>query len=89
MPSTKPSNHSDIWHTDIGFRLCAAIGGICYTLMMVDKHSRFKFVYSLKNFKGSLLDAMKEFVIDAGVTPKEIRMDFDQKIMGGKVKQLL
>ena len=87
--STKPKNYSDIWHADIGFGPCAAIGGIRYTLMLVDKHSRFKFIYGLKNLTSSLLKAMKQFVIDAGVPPKLIRTDFDHKIIGGKVKDFL
>jgi transposase InsO family protein len=89
MPSTKPEKYSDIWHADIGFGPCAAIGGIHYTLMLVDKFSRFKFVYGLKNLTSSLLSAMKQFVIDAGIKPTKIRTDFDQKIIGGKVKSFL
>ena len=50
-PSTKPKAYSEIWHTDIGFGPCAAIGGIHYTLMMVNKCSQFKFVYGLKTWQ--------------------------------------
>jgi hypothetical protein len=88
-PSPKPKNYSDIWHVDIGFGPCSAIGGIRYTLMFIDKYSRFKFVYGIKNLKDSLLKAMKQFVMDAGVKPKLIRTDFDQKLIGGQVKDFL
>jgi deoxyuridine 5'-triphosphate nucleotidohydrolase len=88
-PSSKPKAYSDTWHADIGFGPCAAIGGIRYTLMLVDKFSRFKLVYGLKNLTSSLLTAMKQFVIDAGKQPVLIRTDFDQKIIGGKVQDFL
>ena len=53
-PSPKPKNYSDIWHINIGFGPCTAIGGIRYTLMAVDKKTKLKLVYGLKNLTTSL-----------------------------------
>jgi hypothetical protein len=83
--SAPPSHYSDVWHMDIGFGPCAAIGGIRYTLLFVDKRTRYKFVYGLKNLKDSLLHAVTQFLTECGVKPKLIRTDFDTKLMGGKV----
>jgi deoxyuridine 5'-triphosphate nucleotidohydrolase len=88
-PSSPPLHYSDIWHLDIGFGPCSAIGGIKYTLLAVDKHSRYKLVYGLKNLKSSLLNAMQQFITDAGIKPKLLRTDFDTKLMGGPVASYL
>jgi deoxyuridine 5'-triphosphate nucleotidohydrolase len=87
--NTTSLSYSDVWHIDIGFGPCAAIGGIKYTLLMVDKATRYKLVYGLKNLTTSLLQAMQQFVMDAGTKPKLLRTDFDTKIIGGRVKTYL
>jgi hypothetical protein len=71
-PSLPPKAYGDVWHMDIGYGPCTAIGGIKYTLILIDKFSRYKFVYGIKNLTSSLLDAIKKFVQDAGVHPKLI-----------------
>jgi hypothetical protein len=88
-PLKIPENIGDVWHIDIGFGPCASIGGYKYTLMAVDRRSRYKLIYGLKNLKTSLLKAMQCFLRDCGPTPKLLRTDFDYKIMGGKVGDLL
>jgi dUTPase len=88
-PLSPPSSYSDVWHLDIGYGPCTAIGGICYTLLAVDKSTRYKFIYGLKNLKSSLLQAIQQFVLDCGVPPKQLRTDFDHKLMGGLVAAFL
>jgi deoxyuridine 5'-triphosphate nucleotidohydrolase len=88
-PLPLPKRYSDIWHMDIGFGPHRAIGGIKYTLLLIDKHSRYKFLYGLKNLTTSLHSAIQQFLRDCGVKPKLIRTDFDQKLMGGEVAKLL
>ncbi len=88
-PSNLPNHYSDVWHLDIGFGPCTAIGGIKYTLLAVDKKTRYKLVYGLKNLKSSLLAAIKSFVVDTGVKPKLLRTDFDHKLIGGDVASFL
>ncbi len=89
VPLQPPPKFSDIWHMDIGFGPCTAIGGVRYTLLLVDKYSKYKFVYGLKNLNDSILNAMKKFITDVGVKPKLIRTDFDYKLMGGDVASFL
>ena len=88
-PSTLPPNYSDVWHLDIGFGPCTAIGGIRYTLLAVDKSSRYKLVYGLKNLTTSLHSAIAQFLIDCGRTPKLIRTDFDPKLIAGETRKIL
>ena len=84
-PSPPSPHYSDVWHMDIGFGPCTAIGGAKYALLFVDKHSRYKRVYPLKNLKGSLIKAVKLFYKDVKVKPKTIRTDFDPKLIQGEV----
>ena len=74
---------------DIGYGPCTAIGGARYTLLLVDEYSHYKHIYALKNLKGSLLSAMKQFLNDVKVKPTLIRADFDQKLIGGSLKAFL
>jgi dUTP pyrophosphatase len=82
-------NSSTTWNIDIGFGPCTAIGGIKYTLLAVNKKTRQKLIYGLTNLKESLYTAMNRFLIQCGQKPTLIRTDFDRKLIGGKVRQLL
>ena len=88
-PLQQPSKYGDIFHMDIGYGPETSIGGIKYTLLLIDKYSKYKFVYGLKNLTSSLEDAMKQFLVDCNTTPTLICTDFDSKFLGGKVAQLL
>jgi hypothetical protein len=87
--TTMPLAYSYICHMDIGYGPSTAIGGIRYTLLLVNKYSHYKFVYGLKNLTTSLLTAIKMFMNDSGVCPSLIRTDFDHKLIGGSVAQYL
>jgi hypothetical protein len=89
-PLKIPQKYGDIWHMDIGYGPDTAIGGIKYTLLLVDKFSRYKFLYGLKNLTTSLHEAMQRFLLDCSVKPTLlIQTDFDQKLMGGEVAKIL
>jgi deoxyuridine 5'-triphosphate nucleotidohydrolase len=88
-PSKPPSKYGDIWHMDIGYGPTKSIGGAKYTLLLIDKATRYKFIYGLKNLTTSLLDAVKKFLRDCAVIPTLIRTDFDDKLLGGDVGKLL
>ena len=89
LPSTPPLRYGHTWHMDIGFGPCTSIGGIKYTLLLVDKATRYKFVYGLTNLKSSLQDALSQFLLDSNTQPVLIRTDYDTKLMGGKSLRLL
>ena len=88
-PSKIPKNFGDIFHVDIGFGPCTAIGGVKYTLLIVDKATRYKFVYPLKSLTTSLLRNMKRFYSNCKTQPKLIRTDFDKKLLQGEVEDLI
>ena len=41
IPLQPKQAYSDLWHMEIGYGPCAAIGGIKYTLLFVDSASRY------------------------------------------------
>ena len=88
-PLQPPPHYSQIWHMDIGYGPCRAIGGIRYTLLLIDKSTRFKYIFGLKNLNSAVVEAMEEFLQICGRKPELIRTDFDTKLIGGKVKDLL
>lgn len=88
-PLVSPKNYSDIWHMDIGFGPNTVIGGVKYTLLLVDKYSKYKFMHGLKNLTTSLQDAIQQFLLDCAIKPKLIRTDYDHKLMGGEVAKIL
>ena len=88
-PSPLPLEYSDVWHMDIGFGPTTAIGGIRYCLMLVDKATRIRKLYPLKNLTTSLTKAVQQFLTDVGIKPKLLRTDFDKKLIGSDVKELL
>ena len=81
--------YSDCWHMDIGFGPTSAIGGVRYCLLLIDKATRLRRVYPLKNLTNSLHRALKQFLTDVGITPKLIRTDFDKKLLGQTAKDIL
>ena len=91
--NTTPSNtnlkYSDIWHVDIGYGPSTGIGGMRYTLLCVDKATRYKFVFGLKNLNSSILAALKQFINKCGEKPKLICTDFDPKLFAGDVATYL
>lgn len=56
---------------DIGYGDCVAVGGSKYCIMLVDRASRYNWVYGSKNLtQESLTSALKQFRCDAGGLPK-------------------
>ncbi len=88
-PLERPKEFGDVMHMDIGFGPCRAIGGIQYTLLVVDRATRHKFIYGLKNLKSSLHRAVQQLIIDCNNKIKMIRTDFDKKLIAGTTRRLL
>ena len=68
--SPLPTNIGDLYHCDIGFGPTKAIGGVMYSLLLVDKKSRYKLIYPLQNLTSDLLFQLKQFLIDVTVVAR-------------------
>ena len=85
LPSDLPDSFGDVIHADILFGSNTAITGIKYALYLVDKATRHKFIYPLKNLKTDMIPTFQQFVKDINKYPLILRTDFDHKLMGNDV----
>jgi len=61
------SRFLDIVHMDIAFGDCVLVGGFRYALVLVDRATRYNWVYGLKDLSAdSTLSALRNFKADAG-----------------------
>jgi len=70
-----PKDIGDAVHMDIIYGSNTAINGIKYPLFIVDRATRFKFLYPLKNLKEDILTSIQQFAFDIQRFPKCIRTD--------------
>ena len=75
-------------YCDILYGSQTSIKGYRYALFIVDRATRFKFVYSLRNLT-SVLPAFKKFYANVGYVPKELRTDFDKMLMGHTMQKIM
>ena len=76
-----PSNFGVVMHMYIGYRCNTGIGSAKYSLFMVDKASRYKYIFKPKSLKNDTLLAFKKLITDMGFALKKIVTDFDHKLM--------
>ena len=88
-PTELYPHYNEVWNIDIGYGPTVGIGGVKYTLMCIDRATKMRKIYGLKNLKGSLLEAMQQFILDCGSPPRRLRTDFDSKLFGGRIGKLL
>ena len=88
-PAKRPNEIGHTFHFDIGFGTTNAIGGIRYTVAIIDRESRHLYTYGLCNLKEpSLAHAMNQFIKEIGGKPACMLADRDQKLIGGEVAKL-
>ena len=89
-PVPRPDAFGDVFHYDIGYGAGTAIGGIRYALFLVDRKTRYKFVYPLSDLQGQTIKSQIQiFIRDIGKFPKEMICDRDFKLLGGDVDAFL
>jgi deoxyuridine 5'-triphosphate nucleotidohydrolase len=87
-----PTEHlkvGEVYNMDIAYGPTVGIGGIKYALVLIDRKSKRKFIYGLKNLKTSIRSALQQFLLDAGPVPRLIRTDFDHRLIGGQTRKFL
>jgi len=85
FPGPIPKVLGDVAHMDIIFGPGTAVGGIKYSLFLVDCAIRHKYIYPLKSLKTDLIPALQQFIKEINIHPKVLRTDFDYKLMGSSV----
>jgi hypothetical protein len=76
------SRFLDIVHMDIAFGDCVSVGGFRYSLILVNRATRYNWVYGLKDISAdSILLALRNFKADAGSYARCFRLDCDVKCL--------
>ena len=80
----------DYVHVDVAFGDCVSVGGYSYSLIFVDRATRYNWAFGLKNLSSaSILSAFLKFKSAAGRFATEFRSDCDTKLFGTAVKEFL
>ncbi len=80
----------DIIHMDIAFGNCVSVGFFHYALILVDRATRYNWVYGLKDLSGdSILLALCNFKADAGSYARCFHSDCDAKLFGKHIPEHL
>jgi hypothetical protein len=80
----------DVVHVDIAFGDCVSVGGFRYSLIFVDRATRYNWVFGLKDLsKESIISAFRLFRADAGSYARCFRCDCDPKLFGMAIREHL
>jgi hypothetical protein len=75
---------------DIALGDCVSVGGFRYALILVDRATRYNWVYGLKDLSAdSILSALRNFKADAGSYARCFRLDCDAKLFGKRIRDHL
>ena len=71
---------------DIAYNNTVAPGGVKFALIIVDRKTRYTFVYPLSDCKStSIIDTLQQLKVTAGKLPKKLYTDFDPKLLSIKI----
>jgi len=84
-PVERPEKFLEVVHCNIGFGDCKSIcNGALYCLTLVDRATRYSWIYPLKNLHHeSLKLTFQQWLINCGGSPSRLYTDFDPKILDG------
>jgi hypothetical protein len=83
----KKSFFLDIVHVDIAFGDCVLVGSFQYSLIFVNRVTRYNWVFGLKDLsKESILSAFRLFRADTGSYAWCFRCDCNPKLFGTMIR---
>ena len=89
-PIPRPPAFLDVVHCDIAYGDCKAIGGARFCLILVDRATRYCWIYALKSLcHTNIIKVFQQFQVDAGSLPHRLYTDFDSKLVAGPTGQFL
>ena len=89
QPNPLPKHFGNTIHMDIIFGSRVAIRGVKYGLFLIDKATRQKYIYPLRDLKDDILTQIQQFCADIGFVPRRFISDCDNKLMGKAIREWL
>ena len=89
VSDTSKLSPGEVYNMDIAYGPTVGIGRIKYALILIDRKTKRKLIYGLKNLKNSIRNALEQYLVDAGTKPRLIKTDFDHRLIGGKTRKYL
>jgi hypothetical protein len=88
-PMPRPQNFGNVINLDIVFGPEISIGNVHYSLLCVDHFSCMTYMYPLQNLTSDIQKQLESFFAYLGMVPKQIILDFDLKLVGGRACRYL
>jgi len=89
-PVSHPQSFGDVFHYDIGYGNGRAVGQIHYALFIVDRKTRMKFIFGLKNLHTTTIQyQLRKFLRQRGKFPTQMIADGDFKLVGEEIEQIM
>ena len=88
-PVTLPKNFGEVIHMDILYGSATAHGQIKYALYLIDRATRYKAIYPIKDLTTDILPNIKLFCTEMQCIPKHFICDCDQRLFSQEVQDWL
>ena len=89
-PCGTATKYLDVVHLDIAFGDCMSVGSFKYTLIFVDRATRYNWCFGLKSLQhDDIITAFLAFWSKAGSLAKQFCCDCDEKLFGSHIHSFL
>ena len=88
-PITLPQHFGQVVHMDILYGSSTAHGQIKYALYFIDRTTRYKAIYPLKDLSKDIFPAIKQFCSDFQQIPSQFICDCDQRLFSQQIQDWL
>ena len=88
-PLTLPTKFGDAVHIDILYGSATAHGQIKYELYLIDRATRYKAIYPIKDLSQDILPAIQQYFNEMGSIPSQFVSDCDQRLFSQEIQEWL
>ena len=88
-PINLPSKFGDVVHMDILYGSATAHGQIKYALYLIDRATRYKSIYPIKDLSTDILPAIQLFCNEMQTIPSQFICDCDQRLFSSEIQNWL
>ena len=90
QPVPRPPNFFDIVHVDLAYGDCVSIGGTRYALIIVDRATRYTWMFGLKSLaQEEIIKAFVKLQLTFGSLLRRLYTAFDHRLLSGQTELYL